>query len=421
MGHTGGILSAAFSPNGQRIVTGSVDQTGKVWDAVNGKELFTLNGHRSWVPCVAFSPDGRRIATGSADQTAKVWNADNGKEELSLTGHRDWIGSVAFSPDGQRIVTGSGDQTAKVWDAASGRELLTLLGHSAVVNAVDFSLDGRRTVTGSYDQTAKVWEAASGKELLTLKGHSDWIHSAAFSPDGTRIVTGSVDQTAKVWEAASVKQVASWRQEEQANAEKVVARQRERAAAAEREHALLVQGSGAIKRWLVLLPIPCDRGNGARALQDEQVTKENQLRPRAGEQINGGQSGLAWRAVNLDSHLINFSRLAGSPTPWSVAYAVSYIRSETPHSDVLLKVGSDDQSKIYLNGKLLYQSVNARNSLADPDVVAGVELKAGMNVLVFKVVNETGDWQGSVRFTERDGKPVPGLEVTVGSEGAEFP
>ena len=69
---------------------------------------------------MAFSPDGQRIVTGSADQTAKVWDAASGGELLTLKGHSAAIWSVAFSPDGQRIVTGSWDQTAKVWEVATG-------------------------------------------------------------------------------------------------------------------------------------------------------------------------------------------------------------------------------------------------------------------------------------------------------------
>ena len=179
----------AFSPDGQRIVTGSNDQTAKVWEAASGRELLTLKGHSGAVKSVAFSPDGQQIVTGSQDGTAKVWEAAKGKEPLTLKGHSDDIFSVAFSPDGQRIVSGSWDGTAKVWEAASGKELLTLKGHSTqidsavatVLNAkgrsarvysAAFSPDGQRIVTGSSDGTAKVWEAASGTELLTLKGHS---------------------------------------------------------------------------------------------------------------------------------------------------------------------------------------------------------------------------------------------------------
>jgi WD40 repeat protein len=64
---------------------------------------------------VAYSPDGKRIVTGSVDDTAKVWDADTGRELGTLTGHTDRVNSVAYSPDGKRIVTGSWDKTAKVW------------------------------------------------------------------------------------------------------------------------------------------------------------------------------------------------------------------------------------------------------------------------------------------------------------------
>jgi len=94
-------------------------------EKVHGKST-----ERYRVCCVAFSPDGRRIVTGSWDDTAKVWDAASGKVLLTLKGHIDWVRSVAFSPDGRRIATGSDDRTAKVWDAASGSEMLTLKGHT---------------------------------------------------------------------------------------------------------------------------------------------------------------------------------------------------------------------------------------------------------------------------------------------------
>ena len=174
------------------------------WQRQTHLALRTFRGHLATVTAVAFSPNGQRIVTDSYDQTAKVWEADSGLELLTLKGHTGGLRSVAFSPDGRRIVTGSHDHTAKVWDAASGREMLTFKGHSAQIYSVAFSPDSQRVVTGSGDNTAKVWEAASGRELLTLKGHSAEILSVDFSPDNQRIVTGSGDNTAKVWEAASV-------------------------------------------------------------------------------------------------------------------------------------------------------------------------------------------------------------------------
>ncbi len=89
----------------------------KVWDAVKGSETLTLKGHTSGVNSVAFSPDGKRIVSDSGDNTVKVWDADTGSETLTLKGHTGGVRSVAFSPDGKRIVSASLDHTVKVWDA----------------------------------------------------------------------------------------------------------------------------------------------------------------------------------------------------------------------------------------------------------------------------------------------------------------
>ena len=106
-GHSEGVNSVAFSPDGKRVVTGSSDKTARIWNAQTGKPLRTLQGHSSYVTSVAFSPDGKRIVTGSDDHTARVWDAETGKPLQELHGHSDYVFSVAFSPDGKRIVTGS--------------------------------------------------------------------------------------------------------------------------------------------------------------------------------------------------------------------------------------------------------------------------------------------------------------------------
>jgi WD40 repeat protein/serine/threonine protein kinase len=412
-GHSAPIWSVAFSPDGQRIVTGSYDATAMVWEAADGKELLTLKGHVAEVSSVAFSTDGQRILTGSLDRTAKAWEAASGKELLTLKGHSDGVFSVAFSPDGQRIITGSADQTAKVWEAVSGKELLTLKGHSAGIRSVAFSPDAQRIATGSADQTAKVWEAASGNELLTLKGHIAGVLSVAFSPDGQRIATGSQDQTAKVWEAATVRQVTAWQREEEAATERLAILGREQAAVAEHERALLALDPGAIKQWLVLAPIAFEGRSGAAALQQEQIPQEGDLRARAGERVKVGQSERVWKVVQLEDYLIDFNQLLGEVTEHSVAYAFCYIQSEAQQTGLLMKVGSDDQAKVYLNGREIYRREEGRTYVADQDVAAGVDLKAGLNVLVFKVVNGYLDWKGSVRFTDAAGQPVKGLRATL--------
>ena len=416
-GHTGVIESAAFSRDGQRIVTASRDKTAKVWEASSGKELLTLRGHSGWVMEAAFSQGGRRIATGSLDKTAKVWDAANGRELLTFRGHSAPIYCLAFSPDGQRIVTGGEDNTGKVWETASGQLLLTLQGHSDLLEGVAFSPDGQRIVTGSWDRTAKLWELVTGREVLTLKGHSGPVLSVAFSPDGQRIVTGSYDQTARVWQAAPPKQVAAWEEVESAAKEKLAALQREWSAEQERENIARTRDEGRIKRWLILSPIALATGQSrAEGLDVEQIEGEARLRPTAGETMSTANGELRWREVTLrdyEDYVIDFNALVGHPTTQSVAYAVCYIQSEAEQRGLQMWVGSVDGAKVYLNGRLVHKYAFGREFIADQDTVPDIALNAGLNVLVFKVVNKMEDWKGSIRLIDAQGDPVKGIKVTL--------
>ena len=197
------IYSAAFSPDGSRVVIGSIDGRVSLWEAESGSELYWFKGHRGTVTSVAFSLDGSKIVTGSADETAGLWEAEDGSELHRLVGHTGWVDGVAFSSDGSKIVTNSLDGTIRVWEVESGSELHRFAGHVEFVRSVAFSPDGSLVVTGSDDKTARVWEVESGSELHRFAGHTEGVTSVAFSPDGSLVATGSDDKTARVWEVES--------------------------------------------------------------------------------------------------------------------------------------------------------------------------------------------------------------------------
>ncbi len=207
-GHTLSVSSAAFSPDGMRIVSGSMDKTARIWDAATGKQLLVLNGHQAGIWTAVFSPDGTRVLTAAEDNTARIWDAKTGAQIAVLSGHSEKVTSAAFSSDGKRIVTSSFDKTARVWDATTFQQIGVLIGHDNTVQTAAFSPDGSRIVTASDDTTARIWDAASYRQIAVLSGHQNAVYSAVFSPDGTRVATGSDDDTARVWDVSTTKQIA---------------------------------------------------------------------------------------------------------------------------------------------------------------------------------------------------------------------
>jgi WD40 repeat protein len=135
------------------------------------------------VSSVAFSPDGKQVVSGSQDETVRLWDTVTGAALQTLEGHLGLVISVAFSPDSRQVVSGSDDKTVRLWDATTGAALQTLEGHSGLVTSVAFSLDGRQVMSGSRDETVRLWDAATGAVLQTLEGHPGSATSVAISPD----------------------------------------------------------------------------------------------------------------------------------------------------------------------------------------------------------------------------------------------
>lgn len=196
-------LSVAFSPDGTRIVIANNDNTVQVWDAAAGKPLAPPLVHQGSVRNASFSRDGKLVVTVSDDYTAQIWDAATGKPLAPAFKPQANVWSVVFSPDGTRVVTASHDRTARVWDAATGKPLAPPLPHQGRVFGAAFSPDGTRVVTASDDHTARVWDAATGKLLAPALAHHTEVRHAAFSPGGTRVVTMSSDHVARVWDAAT--------------------------------------------------------------------------------------------------------------------------------------------------------------------------------------------------------------------------
>lgn len=178
--------------SGARIVSGSDDNTLKVWSAITGKCLRTLTGHTGGVWSSQMS--GNIVVSGSTDRTLKVWDANTGDCLHTLYGHTSTVRCMHLHNN--KVVSGSRDATLRVWDIDSGECLHVLVGHVAAVRCVQY--DGRLVVSGAYDYMVKVWNPEREECLHTLQGHTNRVYSLQF--DGIHVVSGSLDTSIRVWD-----------------------------------------------------------------------------------------------------------------------------------------------------------------------------------------------------------------------------
>jgi WD40 repeat protein len=245
------VNQVAFSPDDQRILTGSADGSLRLFDAQSGRQLRLFSGHTAEIIDIAFSPDGKQVLTGSWDQTARLWDLATGREVQKFLGHTSMVITVAFYGDGTQIMTGSEDKTLRLWDIKTGSELNQwfieepvsafsldgnyAVGYSETDNAnhlwdlktltktysftypgqpirysTRFSLDGKYLLA-VYGNEIVVSDVASGQELQVFRGHTDTSWDLALSPDGTDVLSASYDGTARLWDIQTGQEIRQFR------------------------------------------------------------------------------------------------------------------------------------------------------------------------------------------------------------------
>ncbi len=212
--HEQNVTYAAFSPNDSMVATVSDEYTVSLWKTETG-QLINQLPHYHNATHLAFSPKGKYLVTSSDDNMIRLWDGLGGQPIAVIPGHESVVSQVAFSPDGQRILTVSDDRTVRLWNLFIANDLFKVLqeDNESVIQA-DFSPDGQRVVTSSADKLARVWDTKTGQLLKVLPGHQSAVQQAAFSPDGETVVTVSSENIARLWNVNSGKVVAELLHEE---------------------------------------------------------------------------------------------------------------------------------------------------------------------------------------------------------------
>jgi WD40 repeat protein len=246
-----GIISVAWSPDGQIVTFGRIDGTISLENVLTQASLSSWQAHSDRVTDIAWSPDGRHLATASFDRLVKIWDASTGMLNHELAGHTDWVLSVTWTPDGANIISGSAEEPGnlRVWNAVSGQQVLatragsigdfawsrdgSILAYTSPVSIVglvsgetfqplDFFLDvdfptvsaawspdDALLAIGQTDGSISVWSVADRQTLYTVQGsstpittHDFWITSVqalAFAEDGLQFMSVTADGTVRNW------------------------------------------------------------------------------------------------------------------------------------------------------------------------------------------------------------------------------
>jgi hypothetical protein len=169
---------------------------------------------------------------------------------------------------------------------------------------------------------------------------------------------------------------------------------------------------GFIRDWLLLAPIQLATENaGADEIDKPQVPFESALQPKAGDAITIAGKAIKWRAIKAKDYFFDVNEILGGAHENVTAYAVAYVVAPKEITGAQLLMGSNDQGKVWLNGKEVVKFAETRTLDPDTDKAANLTLKAGVNVVVFKVINENNNWQGCLRFTDAAGQPLAGLTL----------
>jgi WD40 repeat protein len=153
MAHGQLVFGLDFAPDGTLAIALAAGYI-RLW---KGGEQATIRGHGEAVRAVGFSPDGERLASGSSDRTIKVWALIDQTPQATLKGHTGAVHALDWSPDGALIASAGDEGTIVLWDAARGESVLTLTGLPRPLHAIRWSPDGATLAAGTGDGSILLW------------------------------------------------------------------------------------------------------------------------------------------------------------------------------------------------------------------------------------------------------------------------
>ena len=200
-GHTGSATALAFSPDGTRLASASLDHTARIWNPTEGQCERVLSGHEDQIYGLAFSPDGRRLATASLDKTGRIWSLADGRCEAVLRGHQGEVQCVAWRPDGQVVATGGWEGAIRQW-APDGSAYQGFENLGEVITSLKYTANSRGLLYTRNCWGTSLLDLATGAERVKFVINKDSVLHGALSPDGTLAATSDGYGEIYLWRTA---------------------------------------------------------------------------------------------------------------------------------------------------------------------------------------------------------------------------
>lgn len=210
-GHGSRITALTFTPDSQRLITGTRRGRVGIWSLDQPTTAVFLPAHGADINSIIVSDDGRSFATAGADNSAAVWSVEDAALVRRVTVPGVAFTAAVFTPDGRNLVTADTSPTnhVKLWDLGSGSTLRVFGGHEGTVHSVAILPDGR-LATGGDDQQLRLWNLHTGDLLATLGGARGSIRFLVPVPNTTTLLGGCANQTVQLWETATGTALQSW-------------------------------------------------------------------------------------------------------------------------------------------------------------------------------------------------------------------
>ena len=242
LGHSAAVNSIDISPDNKWLISGSKDETLRLWDLEKNSNTKTLSSfgysvkrvkfnskgdkflaasfcvfsefdlnkfkkirtkkkaHTTFLENCIYSPNDEFIATSSwRDKTLVIWKASTLKKQ-SETIEVTWVDNAIFNKASNLLISGGHDDMIKMWDVATGGLIKQFAGHGDWVYDICLSADEKYIYSASLDKTIKVWDIASGKQIATLKGHTDGVVSLDISKDGKYLASAGLGKEIIIWD-----------------------------------------------------------------------------------------------------------------------------------------------------------------------------------------------------------------------------